>query len=156
MPRSVGVVGECPAGTSELMVEADAGGQPEQLHANAHEQTPRRAGAVTFDAEQVLAGPDDGLDALADRGQVRPCVGLIGVRRAHKSGAQLRHRGGEGAVGVALVGDHRLTASERPRQEGERHLAFGAVTRATARGVPSGAQARCRRHPQNQCAWLRE
>ena len=46
-------------------------------------QTRHGARPVAFQGEQVLAGPEDRLDALADGRQVRPASGLVHARGAH-------------------------------------------------------------------------
>ncbi len=61
------VVDERAAGASELVVEDDAGGEAEEALQDAFSEAGECAGAVTFEGEDVLAGPEDALDALADR-----------------------------------------------------------------------------------------
>ncbi|MEO6349098.1 MAG: hypothetical protein ABIP53_00415 [Candidatus Limnocylindrales bacterium] len=58
-----GVVDDCAAGSAELVVEADAGGECEQAGADA--------------GEQDFAGEEDRLDPPADRCQPRPALGLV-------------------------------------------------------------------------------
>ena len=77
---------------------------------------------------------------------------------AHDGRAEAGDGLGELAAGIALVADDRLAAAQARGQQRERDLALGPVggDSAAARGVPSGAQTRCRRMPQNQREWLRE
>ena len=66
-----GVVGDCAAGSAELVVEGDAGCEREQADGDAGEEVAWAAGAVAFEGEEVFAGPEDGLDSLPDGGEVR-------------------------------------------------------------------------------------
>src|SRR5665811_1932413 len=79
----------------EPVVEADAGRQAEEARQDALTQAGHGTGPVAFQGEQVLAGPEDRLDALADGGQVRPAAGLVLARRPYDRGAQLGHGGRE-------------------------------------------------------------
>jgi hypothetical protein len=49
---------------------------------------PKGAGAVAFEAEDVLGGPEDRLDALADRREVRAAAFLVLAVRAHDLGVK--------------------------------------------------------------------
>src|SRR5215212_1458019 len=157
-PRSGGVVGDCSAGSAELVVEGNAGCEREQAYGDADEQVVWCAGAVPLEGEQVFAGPEDGLDPLPDRRQVRPALRFAASRWADDRRAKAGDGVGEVAAGVAFVADDRspprsacgssLSATSRSGRS--------AATRAAARGVPSLAQARCRRLPQNQREWLFE
>src|SRR5918999_837669 len=71
------VVDERAGGAAELVVEGDAGGEGEQALADPCSQPVQGAGAVAFEAEQVFERPEDALDALADRRQVRPGAGFV-------------------------------------------------------------------------------
>src|SRR4029079_19824816 len=82
-----GVVGECAAGAAELVVEGDAGGEREQPQGDAGEQVAGCSGAVSFEGEQVFAGPEDRLDPLPDRRQVRACLWLRASGGAAAGGA---------------------------------------------------------------------
>ena len=84
--RLCGVVDQRAAGAAELVVERDAGGECQEPLADACTQSVQGAGAVAFEAEQVFAGPEDALDALADRGQVRPGSGFVLAARADDQG----------------------------------------------------------------------
>src|SRR5215208_8239549 len=96
------VVSERAAGATEPVVEVDAGGEREDALEHAGAQVVQRAGAVAFEAEQVLGGPEDRVDALADGRDARAVVGLVGSRRPHQDGAEVTDGGGELAAGVAL------------------------------------------------------
>jgi signal transduction histidine kinase len=72
-----GEVGEGATLSAEVVVEADAGGQGEQADADGGLEVFERASAVAFQGEDVLAGLEDGFDALADGRQVGAVVGLV-------------------------------------------------------------------------------
>ena len=71
------VVDECPARPSQPVVEADAGGQAEEAREDALAQARQGACSVALEREQVLAGPEDALDALADGREVRAAAALL-------------------------------------------------------------------------------
>jgi hypothetical protein len=80
MPTPLGGgVGDRAAWSAKLVVEADAG----------CERAAWGAGAVAFKGEQVFAGPEDGLDPLSDRGEVRPRLGFGLSRRPQDDGAEV-------------------------------------------------------------------
>src|SRR3982751_2186905 len=105
------VVDECTAGSSELVVEGDGCGEAAEACEDAFAQAGERAGAVAFEREQVFAGPEDRLDALADRRQMRAVAGFVGAARSDDRGAAGADGGGELAAGVALVAQQRLAAA---------------------------------------------
>ena len=127
-------------------------------YGDAGEEVAWCAGAVAFEAEQVFTGPEDGLDPLPDRCE----VDTASAARSRVAVAARSRPGGDGrselAAGVALVADDRLAAaSARGRSVSAiSRSGWSAETSAAARGVPSGAQARCSRIPQNQREWLGE
>ena len=100
-----GEVGEGAAGSAEVMVEADAGGQGEQAGCDAGFQVWEGASAVAFQGEDVLAGLKDGFDSLTDGRQVGAVVGLVTPGWAQDGDAQLGCGGREVAAGIALVAD---------------------------------------------------
>ena len=63
-----GVVGECAWRTAEVVVERDGGCEGEEACGDACFEPVETAGAVAFEGEDVFAGLEDRLDALADRG----------------------------------------------------------------------------------------
>src|SRR3990172_7837742 len=125
--RLRGVVDERAARPTELVIEADAGGEREQPGGDAGIQVACGAGTVAFEGEQVLAGAEHRLDALAHRRQPRTTVGLILSARTHDRGAERGNPLSELTPGVALVTDDRLAACERLRQDLQRHLALGTI-----------------------------
>src|SRR5262249_58118219 len=96
-------------GEAELVVERDAGGEGEEADGDARVEVSGRAGAVAFEAEQVFACPEDRLDSLSDRCQVRhgQCLGL--PSGPDGGGAERSDAGGEVATGVAV---HRWLPSD--------------------------------------------
>src|SRR5450830_611486 len=114
---SGGVVDKRSARTPQPVVEADAGGEAEEARQDALAQPGHGARPVAFQGEQVLAGPEDRLDALADGGQLRAAAGFVLARRPDDRGAQLGHPGRELTPGVALVAEQGLAA--RPLAAGE-------------------------------------
>src|SRR5712691_4429136 len=94
--RSGHVGHERAARSPELMVEPDTCRQAEK--------------ALSDPLAQALAGEEDRLDALADRGQVGPVPGLITPGGPHDRGAQLADRRRESAPGIALVAQEDLPA----------------------------------------------
>src|SRR5215211_807674 len=112
---------------AEPVVDVDAGGERQDPLCDAGSEVGEGARPVALEREDVLEALEDGLDALADRGEVEPVVGLVLARRPQDEGSQLADRGLEFAARVALVADDRLAAAERPGQQLEGDLAFGPV-----------------------------
>src|SRR5579872_99074 len=120
-----GVVDECTAGASELVVEGDCGGEAAEAGEDAFSEAVEGAGAVAFEGQEVFAGPEDALDALADRRQVGALAGLVFAAWPDERGAAFGDVGGEVAAGVALVAeqDHGALAADAVEQF-ESDLAF--------------------------------
>src|SRR6266545_3151154 len=98
--RSGGVSDEAAAGAAELVVEHDGGGECGEASAEADAEVSQGARAVAFQGEDVLEGPEDRLDPLADRREMRlvcVVVGAGGLRRDQRCGPE--RRGGRGCVG---------------------------------------------------------
>src|SRR3954452_14341664 len=93
------------AGRAGSGVEADRGGGGEEALTEANAQSVQGAGAVAFEAEQVFECPEDRLDALADRRQLRAAAGFVGAAGADDGRGEGADGGGEVAADVALVGD---------------------------------------------------
>src|SRR5450756_485019 len=109
---------------SQPVVETDAGRQAEEACEDALTQPGHGTRSVALQGEQLLAGPEDRLDALADGGQVRTVARLVLARRAHDEGAHLGDGGREVAPGVALVADEHRAATAATREQLEADLAF--------------------------------
>ena len=71
------VVDKGTTGSSQPVVEADASCEAEEAREEALTQPGDGARPVALEGEEVLAGPEDRLDALADGRQVRPAAGLV-------------------------------------------------------------------------------
>jgi hypothetical protein len=65
------VVDEGTAWASELVVDDDGGGEAAEASGDAFAQAGEGAGAVSFEGEEVFARPEDGLDPLSDRREMR-------------------------------------------------------------------------------------
>ena len=72
-----GVGDEAAAGAAEFVVEHDRGGEGGEAGAQADAEVSVCAGAVALEREDVLEGPEDRLDPLADRRQMRPAARLV-------------------------------------------------------------------------------
>src|SRR5450759_5057432 len=123
------VVDKGTTGTSQPVVEADAGREAEEAREDTLTQPGHGARPVALEGEQVLAGPEDRFDALADGGEVRTVAGFVLAHRAYDEGAHLGDGGREVATRVALVADeHRAAAAAAP-QELKADLAFVTLRR---------------------------
>src|SRR5450756_306748 len=118
------VVDKGTARPPQPVVEADAGRQAEEARKDLLTLERHGTRPVALEGEQVLAGPEDRLDALADGRQVRAVAGFILARRAHDEGAHLGDGGREVAPGVALVADEHRAAAAATREQLEADLAF--------------------------------
>src|ERR1700748_3286336 len=101
--RSGDIVDECAAGAAELVVEGDAGGECEEALENAFFDASEGAGAVTFEREEGFSGPEDRLDPLPDRCELRAVSGLVSAAGANDRGVEVADGLSELATGVALV-----------------------------------------------------
>src|SRR5215210_8368017 len=90
-----GEVGEGACWPAEPVVEVDAGGECEQALGDAGAEVSEGAGAVAFEAQEVFAGPEDRLDSLADRGEVRASLGFGLAGGAQQGAAELADGVGE-------------------------------------------------------------
>src|SRR5271168_5380749 len=104
------VVDECTAWSSELVVERDGGGEGAETREDAFSEAGEGAGAVAFEGEEVFAGPEDRLDALADRREMRTLAGFVFAARSDERDVALSDGGGEVSAGVALVTEQRFAA----------------------------------------------
>src|ERR671924_1829135 len=84
---------------ADLVVVPDGGGEGEQALADAGAKAGEGAGAVAFQAEFVLAGPDDGFDPLADAAEVAVAVGFVAAVGSGGGGAQGEHQPVESGAG---------------------------------------------------------
>src|SRR3954447_22678251 len=110
MSRSTGwrarvVGGEGARRAVEQVLARDRGGQRQELGGQAAAQGVQLAGAVVFEAEHVFRGPEDALDTLAQRREVRSLAGLVFAAGTDDRGVQVGGVRAEVAAGVALVAD---------------------------------------------------
>jgi hypothetical protein len=80
-----GDLGEGSGWSAEVVVDPDAGGERDEFGGDAGSESVEGAASVAFESEAVFEGPEAGLDALADRCEVRPGVGPVVARRAQTS-----------------------------------------------------------------------
>jgi len=104
------VVDQGAARTPEPVVERDACRKRQEALGDASAQVVKGAGAVALQGEDVLAGPKDRLDPLADRGEVDAVVGLVLSSGPDDRGLEGADRLGEVLARVALVADDDLPA----------------------------------------------
>src|SRR5450756_53370 len=123
------VVDKGTTGSSQPVVEADASCEAEEAREEALTQPGDGARPVALEGEEVLAGPEDRLDALADGGEVRTVAGFVLAHRAHDEGAHLGDGGREVATRVALVADEHRAAAAAASQELKTDLAFVTLRR---------------------------
>ncbi|MDQ2759494.1 MAG: hypothetical protein M3Y17_03395 [Actinomycetota bacterium] len=64
-------------------MERDGGGEREKAAGHAGSEAVQGASAVAFEGEDVLGGPVDRFDALADRREVQSFAGLVFAPGAH-------------------------------------------------------------------------
>src|SRR5919202_6030652 len=105
------------ARTSEPVVDIDAGGERQDPLCDARPEVGQGARPMALQGEDVLAGLEHRLDALADRGQVEPVGSLVLARRPQHQRPEPLERALELTARVALVADDRLAAPQRPWQE---------------------------------------
>src|SRR2546421_12772464 len=125
--RSAAVVSERPAWTAELVVQRDRRGKGQQPLQDALSEAGERSGAVTLEGQRALAGPEDRLDALADRSEVRASAGLVSAAGPEDRGVPIADGPFKSAAGRAPVRGQRLAARSaargRQRPVGPRPLA---------------------------------
>jgi hypothetical protein len=90
------VLSQGAAGEAELVVEGNGGGEREESADQAGSEAVQGACPVAFEGEDVLGGPVDRFDSLADRREVQPCAGLVFAAGAHDGGVK------RGEVGFEL------------------------------------------------------
>src|SRR4030042_4386814 len=106
-PLSI-VVDQGPAGTTEWVVEADTGGQAEKALQYAFFEARKGAGSMAFQGEEVLAGVEDGFDALAEWSEMRTFSGLIPTLRTDHGSFKVLDSRGELFARIALVAQEDL------------------------------------------------
>jgi len=93
------------------VIEPDAGGEGEESGGDTGTESVQAAGVVAFQAEAVFERPEDALDPLTDRRQVRAAAGFdLASWAQHRRAEALRGGPFDVLAGVALVGNDRLAA----------------------------------------------
>src|SRR2546427_766971 len=108
--RSRAVVDERAAWSGELVVERDRGGEAQQPLQDSLSESRERSCAVALERQGSLAGPEDRLDPLAQRCQMRTPARLVLATRSEDRGVKLADGLRELPPGIALIADQRLTA----------------------------------------------
>lgn len=136
------VVDQGVARTAEPVVERDACGQRQETLGDASAQAGKSASTVTLQGEDVLEGPKDRLDPLADRSEVEAAIGLVFSRRSDDRGFEVGDSFGEVLACIALVADDDLPAvSVGAFKQLDPDLALVALGRGKREG-PGGAVGR--------------
>lgn len=104
------VVDQGAAGTTQLVVEADTGGKTEKALQYALFETREAASTVTLQGEDILAGPEDRLDALTNRGKMRTLPGFVLASGPDHRCLKGGNGRGELFARVALVAEQHLPA----------------------------------------------
>src|SRR5229473_1307671 len=73
---------------AEAVVEADRCGEREEACSDPGCEAVEGAGAMAFEGEDVFAGLEDRLDALADRREVRPTGRFVFAAGPHDRGVE--------------------------------------------------------------------
>src|SRR5512133_1968933 len=85
-PGAGGGGGQGAGWEAESVVERDRGGECEEAADQTGAQAVEGASAVAFEGEEVLGGPVDRLDALADRSEVQSLAGFVLAARTMDAG----------------------------------------------------------------------
>src|ERR1700694_4963969 len=93
--------------TAELVVEGDGCCEGKEALQDALSDAWEGAGAVALEGEDVFAGPEDALNALADRCEMRATPGLVFSVGSEDRGVKVAGLAGELASGITLVTDQR-------------------------------------------------
>jgi hypothetical protein len=123
------VVNDRPAGTTKLMIKEDAGRKCEQSRKDAHHEVPGSARPVTLQVEEILARPEDRLDALPDGGEMRTSGLFICPSWPGDSTAQLFDLASEVPARIALVADDGLPTMKGSGQHMQGDFPFRPVGR---------------------------
>src|SRR5579863_433645 len=138
------VAGDGAAGAAELVVERYGGGECGEAGAETDAEVFEGAGAVAFEGEDVFAGLEDRLDALADRGEVWAAAAFVFAAGADDLRVERGEFGFEVFAAEVLVADqdHHLAGLALGARDhlhadeflvdlgrGQRERAWGAVER---------------------------
>jgi hypothetical protein len=132
------VVDQSSAGTTQLVVEADAGSQAEKALHYALSEALDGSSPVTFQGEDVFAGVEDRFDPLAKWSKVRTLPRLVFALGPDRDGSQVSDGRSELPARVSLVGKQDLPAlSLAARKEFQPDLPFVSFGRAIRKGAGS-------------------
>jgi hypothetical protein len=132
------VVDQGPAGTTQSVVETDAGGETQEALQYTLFESRQSACSVTFQGEDVLAGVENGLDSLAERSQMRTFSGLVFSLGPHHGSLKVVGGRSELLARVPLVGKEDLPSlASAPAEEVEPHLPLIPFGRAEQIGAGS-------------------
>jgi hypothetical protein len=133
------VVDQSPAGTTQSIVEADAGSQAEKALQYALLESGQGASSVTLQGEDILAGSEDGFDALPKRGKMRSLSRLVFAPGSDHGGVKIVDRRGELPARIALVAQQDLSSFALTAfKESQPDLPFIFLRRGDLKG-PGGA-----------------
>src|ERR671929_1675073 len=88
---SVAVGGEVAAWVTDVVVVGEAGGEGQQSQRDAGADAGQGSGAVVFEGQLSLAGPEHRLDPLPDGAEGSVAVGFVAAVGAQKAGAEGGH-----------------------------------------------------------------
>src|ERR1035438_3989024 len=134
------------AGAAESVVECDCGGECGEACDESDAEIFEGAGAVAFEREDVFAGLEDRLDALADRCEVGAAAGLVFAAGADDRRVEVGELGFEVLATEVLVADQDqhlagLSLAARDHLQADELLVdFRGGQRERARGSVEGEQ----------------
>jgi hypothetical protein len=132
------VVDQSPAGTTQSVVEADAGGQTEKALQYALFETSQGTSSVAFQSEDVLAGVEDGFDALPKRSNMWTFPGLVFSLGPDHDSLQVFGGRSELSARISLVAEQDLPArSPAAVEELKSNISFIAFGRGDLKGPGS-------------------
>jgi hypothetical protein len=122
--ESVGIGGEVASWLADVVVVDESGGDGEQPERDTDADSCDGAAAVAFERELALAGPEHGLDPLADGTERAGAAIFITAVGAQKAGAEAGQMLLELLAGEALVGDYGVALQRDAFEHLGRDLAF--------------------------------
>jgi hypothetical protein len=108
---------------------------------------------VALEGEDVLAGPEDALDALADRREMGALAGLVFAAGSDDRGVQVADLIGELASGVALIADQghpAVSATTSEELHGDLALTLLGGAERERSGCPVGREDRVQAEPPEE------
>lgn len=124
-----GVGDQGSAGAVEVVVEHYGCGECGEPGAQTDAEVVQCACAVSFEGEDVFAGPEDRFDPLADRGEVRTVAFLVFAAGPQDRRVEFGQFGLEVAAAEVLIADQDVS----PARAGARSGRASAGTRASRR-----------------------